>query len=176
MVQHQTLHQPTILHYHTCNPSTDVIIDKPFWSENRFHCTVAYSRVRAPTLLAQVTVVAEENWKLSSIEFIVSWVDFLLVVESAFSSIHYHSQVCDILISGFPPRTRSSPIPFPSSPSHLSPCLSMSSWQVVIADVGFIWEKYIMTNVHFSLKQPPDQSPQKLDQHLRGFPIRLADC
>ena len=37
-------------------------------------------------------------------------------------------------------------------------------------------EKYIMTNSHFPPKQPPDQSPQKLDQHLRGFPIRLADC
>ena len=146
MVQHQTLHQPTILHYHTCNPSTDVIIDKPFWSENRFHCTVAYSRVRAPTLLAQVTVVAEENWKLSSIEFIVSWVDFLLVVESAFSSIHHHSQVryvaIYILISGSPLHSGPSPIPFPSSSSHLSPCQSMSYWQVAFADVGFIWEKY----------------------------------
>ena len=97
-------------------------------------------RMQAPTLLAQVTLVAEENWKLPSIEFIVSWVVFLLVVESAFSSIRDHSQVCDILISDSPPRTRPSPIPYPSSSSHLSPCQSMSSWQVVFADVGFIWK------------------------------------
>ena len=125
MVLHQKSHHPATSHHHTCNPSTDVIIGKPFCSENRFHCTVAYSKVRAPTLLAQVTLVAEENWKLPSIEFIVSWVDFLLVVESVFSSIQDHSKVCDILISGFPPRTRSSPVPFPSSRSHISPCLSI---------------------------------------------------